>query len=262
MTLSQNSQSKPPEQDRSHCIEGRVTQNEAIIWQYFFRPCYNVISHENAQSVGKFYKCCEIKPDPQNTKPLHNPHLPSFLSWMTGDFHSWLRGQVWDLWDKADLTEWKGLTWGTWENGGEDCLMWHISNNPGCLGKESWENSELSILPIQVFQTCQGNTFQNWMLERTVPKEKWKCPNSQFNITNMVAKSYWVNSRLLYHGVKRNQSLCHCEKGVLGALTTLFSVFRPLRSSSFLTLKHINFTRKYFHLEEENTRFWYSHPED
>lgn len=154
-------------------------------------------------------------------KPLHNPHLPSFLSWMTGDFHSRVRGQVWDLWDKADLTEWNGLTWGTWENGGEDCLMWHISNNPGCLGKESWENSELSILPIQVFQTCQGNTFQNWMLERTVPKEKWKCPNSQFNIAkrvpgNMVAKSYWVNSRLLYHGVKWNQSLCHCEKGVLG----------------------------------------------
>lgn len=192
MTLSQNSQSKPPERDCSHCIEGRVTQNAAIIWQYFFRLCYYVISHENAQSVGKFYKCCEIKPDPQNTKPLHNPHLPSFLSRMTGDFHSRVRGQGWDLWDKADLTEWKGLTWGTWENRGKDCLLWHISNNPGCLGKESWENSELSILPIQVFQTCQGNTFQNWMLERTVPKEKWKCPNSQFNI----AKRYGGNKLL------------------------------------------------------------------
>lgn len=78
-------------------------------------------------------------------------------------------------------------------------------------------------------------------------KEKWKCPNSQSNIAkrvpgNMVAKSYWVNSRLLYQDAKRNRSLCHCEKGVLGAPTTLIN-FQAFWSPSFLTLK------RQFHME-------------
>lgn len=94
------------------------------------------------------------------------------------------------------LDEWNGLTWGTWENGGEDCLMWHISNNPQCLGKESWENSELSILPIQVFQICQGNTFQNWMLKRIVPKGEMKMPKFSVQYCQACPWQYGGKKRL------------------------------------------------------------------
>lgn len=187
---------------------------------------------------------------------------------MTGDFHSGDRGQVWDLWDKTDLTEWNGLTWGTWENGGEDWLMWHISNNPECLGKESWENSELSILPIQVFQIWQGNTFQNWMLKRIVPKGEMKMP--KFSVQYCQACPWQYGGKKLLGQQQATLLRCKMESvfvplwnGGLGGSNHTLINFQAFWSPSFLTLKRQFYMEVFhFHLEEENTSFWYSHPED
>lgn len=131
----------------------------------------------------------------------------------------------------------------TWRNG-----MGWPEEHGRTEGRTVWYDTFLTILSvlerkagkIQSSASCQFK-FSKYAREtrsriecwrESCQKEKWKCPNSPSNIAkrvpgNMVVKSYWVKSRLLYQDAKRNQSLCHCEMGVLGAPTTLLSIFRP-----------------------------------
>lgn len=97
------------------------------------------------------------------------------------------------------------------------------------------------------------------MLKRIVPKKKLKCPNSQFNVAkcvpgNMEAKATGSTVRYSINGAKWKQRLCHPKKGLLPHSYQ----FGGLHGSpSFLTLKHINFTGKYFHLLRKKMLVFY-----
>lgn len=193
--------------------------------------------------MSKSYKHHEIKPNIQNENPfisrsLAHIVLPPSSRAPTSHRYLWfafigLESHSLEYFrhDQLDQMEWADLT-STW-GPKKQSLIWCTSNNSECLWRDSWRNS--GWLP-----SCQfdfPNIPGKWNRELQADKKncaKRKNENAKIlssvlpsmSMGNMVAKSYWAKSRILFRWWEMGNNFFTIRKRKLLGCHHIYLVFQ------------------------------------